>query len=289
MGFLDSLFGDHSTSVINTASFISSTTFNTLVTLTNSQTNIGTASQTQSVTLGTPSDVMVACLAHNTPESCQKLMSSNLTVSDLQQTATLTMVNSASITNDIITKLQTQLTAQIDQTASDKTDALGSALYSFVNAFNKASRTTTNSTSASNFVTQTFDLKSVTTLVNKVNSDQTMQVSITNANNASAIKLGQSVQISAVIDLLSSNTASASAIATMDAKSTQTASSWQQGLADYINSITGLIGGVLQSYTWAVVACVALVILMCCSSSAMFLMTGGQDTLKSGISAYSKK
>lgn len=239
------------TSVQNAINFISSTTFNTMASIKSSQTSSTTAKQDLTVKVGTDSAVLLACVqvagaAGYNPATCSSLMSSNLTASGITQSAQIVQLTTADITSDLITSLQQQLTQQIDQKISQTTDAAADTLKTFASTFqNGKNTTTTNNVSSSNFVSANFTLSSVSTMVNDVNTTQGFSVLVQNANNSSAVNIAQTLYASATEKLLMSNSTTASLINTMNQSGSQGTTQYENGIADYINSIGNALKGLL--------------------------------------------
>ena len=243
----------HTTSVTNAVNFISSTTFNTMASIKSSQTSSTTAKQDLSVTVGTSDAVMLACIsvagtAGYSPSTCSSLMSSNLTAEGITQSASIIQLTTADITSDLIASLTQQLTQQIDQKMSQTTDGAADVLKSFTAAFSPSSSSnTTNTVSSSNFVNANFTVSSVSTMVNDVNTTQGFSVLVQNATNSSAINIAQTLYASATEKLLMSNSTTASVINNMNQNADQGITQYENGIADYINSIGNALKGLLTS------------------------------------------
>ncbi len=107
---------------------------------------------------------------------------------------------------------------------ADTLKTLVTSVTGIVSGKSNTTTNTTNTSSSSSFVTQNFNLSSVTTLVNDINSNQAMKVVVANATDSGAYNLAQSVYLTATTKLLNSNSVTASVLNSMsqDASQSQT-------------------------------------------------------------------
>lgn len=275
----------HSTNVQNAAKAMSSMLFSTIVQIKQDCRSTATLVQNNTVNVGTPTEVMNACIAGGwNPKDCAALKSTGLSVYNISQTGAVTMLTKCQMDSTIITQLQASLTNQINQQLAQTTDGITGALKSLISATQNTKDSIVNTTDVSNFVSSTFKLDAVQTAVNKVVATQNQVVNVQNADQATVHDISQAAQIEATLDVLQSNSACATAIASMDNNASQKLTTVDRGVADIVSSIADIFKSLfaaLGNWTYAVAGLAGLVVVCSLCSCAATLFSGhGKDAVK---------
>ncbi|KAL3158940.1 hypothetical protein ABBQ32_011338 [Trebouxia sp. C0010 RCD-2024] len=173
-------------------------------------------------------------------------MSKGLEAYNIKQDASVKNIASCTIDSNMINSLQSQLTQQLDQKMNTSDDDVGSALKTLTTTFNTTKGNVTNNTSSEALVNDTFNLSSVQSLVTTVAAGQSQIVNVANANDSSANGISQTLQITAMATLLSSNSVTAQAVTAVDNKTAQTTDASGRGLTDIVKDVGDTVGGAFK-------------------------------------------
>lgn len=268
----------HSSSVTNATSVLSSMMFNTVVSIKQTCQSNAAGVQNQAITVGTDDAVLTACLAKWSPADCAIVMSTGLSVFNVNQNAKVVQITQCSMDSTIISQLQASLTDQINQQLAKTTDGVTDDVKSLIQSTQNTNDNTVNTTDVKNFVTQNFTLDAVQEAINTVSTTQAQAITLQNAKASTIHDIGQAVQVEATLTLLQKNKATAAAIVKMDNAVTQSVTQNVKGVADIVGSITDMfksLFNVLGAWIYAVYAVIALCILCCCACIIMTAMKGG--------------
>lgn len=273
----------HSTTVQNTAEFLSSVTFNTVATVQQSCQNNATGVQSQVVSVGTSDAVMLACNAACqaggwNPASCAALQSNGLKVYNISQTGKVTQITKCSLDSKLLSTMQDDIANQIQQQLAKTTDGITGDVKSFIQLSTNTNDTTLNSTTVKNFVNQNFTFNAMQTAVNTVATTQAQALTVGNAQDTTVHDISQAVQVESILTLLQSNSATASAITKLDSNASQSLSQTDRGIADIFSTLAGVFNnliGTLGVWIYAVYGVCALLVLCSCVCVFMSLRSGG--------------
>ena len=198
---------------------------------------------------------------------CQMLAtgaaSSSLDISDINQTAQVTLTASCTVNDSTTNAVKQDVTNAITQAMDNTSDDLGSALKGMVSSISKSSDSTVNKTTVESLVENTFTTTNLQTFVNTVAASQTalFNIGVTNArfNNITQMASTQAMtQMLATNETL--NTAS-QAVTNSVAQSLVQKSEILPGIQDGIRSLLGGIGSLFSSPLLIVGAVIVVVLI----------------------------
>ena len=276
----------HSTVVNNASSIFSQLMFQTVVSVKNDCQNNATLTQSNVINVGTPTEVITACIAgHWSPTECQKLQSTGLSVYNISSNAKVVVLTSCKLDSTLISTLQTQLTDQINQQLQKTTDGFTAAAKDFINATQNTTDATTNTTTVSNFVKNTFTLDAVNKAINTVSLTQSSILNVQNISNSTIHDVSSVAQLESTLTLFLNNSATAAAITKLDNSGSQTISTSEKGLTDIVATLGDIFKSAfaaLGNWIYAVYGFCALVII---ASSVCCIFALRSDSTKSLASA----
>lgn len=224
---------------------------------------------------------------------CAPLQAGNNTISGISQTAQLDITTTCKLDQAQTQQAQQDVMNAIDQSLKSSTDDAGQFLKSLGVALGgKANDSVSLSTAIKNEMSNTMTVETTNTFINDYAVNQSQIVKITGASKSQIQNVSQTIAIKALADMVAKNSTMNSAVQKADntVKSQTSASDdilpalW----ASIQSLLTGWFGTIQNAYI-AVAVCVVCAFCMLFGCSAVFLMTGGQNTLQQGISVAGSK
>ena len=240
----------HSTTMQSTLSFVSSTTFSSIVSVQNSCKQTSNSTQNVSINVSTDPKVLMTCLqtAGLIGYDCSKLMA-NAKISGVSQGADVDIKSSCSFDSSTASTLQNSIAAQLQSKMSDQTDAVGQALMNVTQAIGGKSQTNVQmNQTITNTVNESFQSSTVNDMISAYATAQSASIDV-NTAAADIANISQFIKLKAVSDMLAKNATLTTAANTVDAAMTTEESTKTKGLTDIVDSAAGVVNNAVDKGT----------------------------------------
>lgn len=286
-----------STQMKETLRIASDMVFDTVAKVNQTCQNTGELDQKQVVELGISDEMYKYCLdrmaaiegAGFDPKKC---MASGIRAEDIKQSLDFKLSSTCQFNNEFISQLQSQLAGEMNKKVNEETDAFGKAisdLASNLSTIGGNSETKVDKEAIiSNTIKQSFTLDATQQMINSYVARQNQHIAIKNATDSTVKGVYQDLRMEVVSALLGANAQLAQAAAKTDAKYVQEETKKLKGVTDIVDSVTGMIGGMAQSYVIVAVACVCCCLLVL-GGLAFLLFRGDGAGGKPGFAAAAKR
>ncbi|GAQ91492.1 hypothetical protein KFL_007940090 [Klebsormidium nitens] len=145
--------------------------------------------------------------------------------------------------------LQTQMTSDLTQNNSSTTDGVTNALGDFVNILGGGSTTNKNyKTDVQNFVQKNFTTDVCNEIVSNLTSSNILNISAIGLAYNEVDGVEMTIESKAMVSALTSDSASAKALDDFKNKVAQTNTEQVKGVADMVDSVTGMVKGIFSSW-----------------------------------------
>ncbi len=240
----------HSTTMQSTLSFMTSTTFSSIVSVQSSCKTTSNSSQDLAISVSTDPQVLIECVktAGLIGYDCSKLMA-NAKINGVSQSADIQITANCKFDDSSAASLQSSIASQMQSKMSDQTDAVGQALLNITQAIGGKSQTSTQlNQTVSNTINQSFSSSSVNDMISAYNTSQSNAITV-NTAAADIANITQFTQLKAVSDMLAKNSTLASAVSSVDNTMASAESSQTKGLTDVVDSAAGVVNNAVDKGT----------------------------------------
>lgn len=209
----------------------------------------------------------------NSPEECNKLKACN--ISDITQETVVSYKASCSVSDEMVNKVQSDLQADLQQKASDSTDAFGQAIMNLTKIGSSSEEKTNIKNSVIMNIENSMTKEFITSMINKFSTTQNLAITGTDFN---ATGITQKARLDIIAELASTNKTLNDQMNKFKSSEGIETKTEVKGLTDIISSITGFF----STYIWATVASIvvsASVVIFIC----YLILSGGEQSFASQL------
>ena len=241
--------GQQSTAMKSTLSFVSDTTFSSIVSVQSTCKTTSNSSQALYIGVSTDPSVLKDCMALGwSPKDCDVYVKRS-SISGINQSADIAISSNCKFDNDSATQLQNSISAQLQSKMQDQTDAVGQALMNMTQALGGNSQTSLEmNQTISNTVKESFSSSTVNDMISAYTTAQDLKIDV-NTAAADIASITQFTKLKAVADMMGKNSTVASAANTVDAAMAADEAKKVRGVTDVVDTAGGVINNAVDKGT----------------------------------------